>query len=106
MASVSYRGRVPGPGSGELLDLARLQDFARSLAPGLRVTTKRASWLRRSTHLRRLDEQTQLLADVYRSVADDVHRGEPISPSAEWLLDNFHLITNEVLSVRHDLPAR
>ena len=106
MPTVSHRTGVQAPGSGELLDLARLQDFARSLALELRVTTKRASWRRRSTHFRRLDRQTRLLADVYRSVADDVHRGEPVSPSAEWLLDNFHLITNEVRSVRRDLPPR
>ncbi|MEO5822306.1 MAG: glucoamylase family protein [Vicinamibacteraceae bacterium] len=37
-------------------------------------------------------------------MANDVHRGETISPAAEWLLDNFHLIINEVRTVHHDLP--
>ena len=54
--------------------------------------------------MHRLDRQARSLAEVYRTVADDVHRGETISPAAEWLLDNFHLITNEVRTVHHDLP--
>ena len=33
-----------------------------------------------------------------------MRRAEPISPASEWLLDNFHLITNEARSIRHDLP--
>src|SRR5215471_21534756 len=92
--------------TGELLDSARLQELARSLAHGLRVSPKCRVWFGRSDHLRRLNRQTRLLADAYREVADDVHRGVSVSPSAEWLLDNFHLITNEVRSIRNDLPPR
>jgi cyclic beta-1,2-glucan synthetase len=33
-----------------------------------------------------------------------VHRGEFVSPAAEWLLDNFHLIEGELRDARHDLP--
>jgi cyclic beta-1,2-glucan synthetase len=33
-----------------------------------------------------------------------VHRGEPIPPGAEWLLDNFHMVEAEARNVRHDLP--
>jgi cyclic beta-1,2-glucan synthetase len=43
---------------------------------------------------------------TYRILADDVHRGEFLSPAAEWLLDNFHLIESEIRSVQHDLPGR
>ncbi len=45
-----------------------------------------------------------MLGQAYRSVADDVRQAEAVSPAAEWLLDNFHLIANEVRSISHDLP--
>ena len=37
-----------------------------------------------------------MLEQAYRAVADDVQHAEAVSPAAEWLLDNFHLIANEV----------
>ncbi|AMY12396.1 Cellobiose phosphorylase [Luteitalea pratensis] len=45
-----------------------------------------------------------MLEQAYRAVADDVRHAEAVSPAAEWLLDNFHLIANEVRSISHDLP--
>jgi cyclic beta-1,2-glucan synthetase len=78
--------------------------LARSLAGTLSVTPPRASGRRRSAHLRRLDQHIALLSEVYRAVADDVHREVPISPSSEWLLDNFHLVASEARSIRRNLP--
>ena len=89
---------------GEFLDLSRLQAFARSLASELRPRSSRSARWSRTGHLRRLEKHARILRDVYRTVADDVHRGETVSPSSEWLLDNFHLIANELRSIRHDLP--
>jgi cyclic beta-1,2-glucan synthetase len=48
----------------------------------------------------------RLLAAAYREVADDVHEGRPVSPAAEWLLDNFHLVANEARGVWRDLPRK
>ena len=89
---------------GEFLDLPRLQVAARELASALFPLDLAVRRWHGSRHLRRLDRQARSLAEVYRTVADDVHRGETISPAAEWLLDNFHLLTNEVRTVHHDLP--
>ncbi len=77
---------------------------ARHLAAELRPTTPRSRWWQRPTHLARLDHQAHVLAHAYRVVAEDVRRAEPVSPAGEWLLDNFHLIANEVRSIHHDLP--
>ena len=87
---------------GEFLDLPRLQVAARELASLLFPLDPKTSRWQSSRHLHRLDRQAAALAAVYRTVADDVHRGETISPAAEWLLDNFHLIANEV----RDRPPR
>ena len=95
---------VPQPPAGTLLDLARLREFAIELAHRLTLTRIRAPWGVRSAHLARIDRQLGVLSDVYQDVAEDVHRGETISPSAEWLLDNYHLMSGEARSLRRDLP--
>jgi cyclic beta-1,2-glucan synthetase len=56
--------------------------------------------------LPRLEENLRLLATAYRALADDVHRGLAVTPAAEWLLDNYHLVETEARRVRRDLPPR
>jgi cyclic beta-1,2-glucan glucanotransferase len=104
MAELISAREGPAGVRGELLDLTRLQALGRSLAGELLILQPRSSLWSRTEHLRRLNQHSRVLGQVYRTVADDVHRGETVSPSSEWLLDNFHLIANEVRSVHHDLP--
>ena len=54
----------------------------------------------------RLESHIQALDEAYRLLADDVHRGRAVAPAAEWLLDNFHLVTSQAVAVRRDLPTR
>ena len=92
----------PGPFRAELLNVERLEDHARQVAAQLHAARHpRASG--RAYH-RRLADNADALREAYRLIADDVHRGDPVPPSAEWLLDNFHLIEAEVVHVRRDLP--
>src|SRR6185436_7602568 len=42
--------------------------------------------------------------DVYMTLAEDA-RHEAMSPAAEWLLDNFHIIAAAARDIHHDLPA-
>lgn len=88
----------------EFLDLSRLQAAARLLAARLVFLEPRSRWWYRPAHLTRLAREAGVLEQAYRAVAADVRRAEAVSPAAEWLLDNFHLIGNEVRSIRHDLP--
>ena len=53
---------------------------------------------------RRLDDNTRVLEAAYRTLADDVHRGEFVTPAAEWILDNFHLVASEIRGIRQNLP--
>ena len=53
---------------------------------------------------RRIGDNAVALREAYRQLADDVHRGIAVPPSAEWLLDNFHLVEAEVAQLRRDLP--
>ena len=52
----------------------------------------------------RFDDNARVLRDAYVSMAEDVHRGEFVTPAAEWLLDNYHLVASEVRDVRQNLP--
>ena len=43
------------------------------------------------------------LREVYVALAEDAQQ-EAMSPAAEWLLDNFHIISAAARDVHHDLP--
>ncbi len=47
-----------------------------------------------------------MLRRAYQALAQDVRRGEPVAPAAEWLLDNFYLVDAETREVRKNLPQR
>ena len=86
----------------ELLSIERLEERARALAARFTVdpSPRRPS---RSV-LPRFDDNARVLREAYVAMADDVHRGEFVTPAAEWLLDNFHLVASEILDVRRSLP--
>ena len=52
----------------------------------------------------RLADNERVLLDAYRSLAKAADEGRPITPAAEWLLDNYHLVEQQVREVRTDLP--
>ena len=56
-------------------------------------------------HLRRLNENRRTLTAVYVALAEDAQKGEPASPAAEWLLDNFHVVSAAGRDIVRDLPA-
>ncbi len=86
----------------ELLSIERLEERARALAARFTLdpTPRRAS----RNVLPRFDDNARVLRQAYLTMAEDVHRGEFVTPAAEWLLDNFHLVASEVLDVRRNLP--
>ena len=43
------------------------------------------------------------LRGVYTALAEDA-RQEAMSPAAEWLLDNFHIVSAAARDIQHDLP--
>ncbi len=86
----------------ELLSIERLEERARALAARFTLdpNPRRAS----RNVLPRFDDNARVLREAYVTMADDVHRGEFVTPAAEWILDNFHLVAAEVLGVRRNLP--
>ena len=99
-----HRSKGERPLRAELLSIERLEDRARGLAASF--TLARDTQGRGHQFFPRLDDNARVLHEAYRILADDVHRGEFLSPAAEWLLDNFHLIESEIRGAQHNLPRK
>jgi cyclic beta-1,2-glucan synthetase len=85
----------------ELLSVELLDEHARRLAALLTIETRGGGNGR--THLRQLKGHMQALRGVYSALAADA-RDEAMSPAAEWLLDNFHIVSAAARDIQHDLP--
>src|SRR3984957_3563777 len=85
----------------ELFSSERLEQHAASLAAAQQVTQRRSA--RRSLNVRLKDNESVLLA-AYRAIGAAVGEGRPITPAAEWLLDNYHLVQEQIREIREDLP--
>src|ERR1700693_1939160 len=85
----------------ELFSVERLEQHAASLAAAPQVATRHAA--HRTLGVRLRDNETVLLA-AYRAIAAATGEGRAISPAAEWLLDNYHLVEEQIREIRQDLP--
>src|SRR6202789_2003978 len=85
----------------ELFRSERLEQHAASLAAAQGVTQRRSA--RRSLGARLKQNESVLLA-AYRAIGAAVGEGRPITPAAEWLLDNYHLVEEQIREIRQDLP--
>jgi cyclic beta-1,2-glucan synthetase len=54
----------------------------------------------------RRKENGEKILEAYRSTDAAVARNEPITPAAQWLLDNNYLVEETVFQVKRDLPPR
>lgn len=52
----------------------------------------------------RFRENCRVLNEAYFSFADSARNKEMLAAGAEWLLDNFHVIDEQVRDIRRDLP--
>lgn len=51
----------------------------------------------------RMEDNFRVITHVYKMLNDDIRKKLPIPPAAEWLLDNFYIIEEEVKSIKQDL---
>ena len=89
------------PIRAELFSADRLYEHARSLAAAQPVGGHPARRL--SLHQRLSDNSTVLLS-AYHSIAGVISQGQPITPAAEWLIDNYYVVERQIREVRSDLP--
>ena len=89
------------PISAELFSVERLEQYALTLAANGKII---AHHERRRLLLPRFEENGKRLAEAYRVLAVAVFEGQVVSPAAEWLLDNFHIVEEQLRQIREDLP--
>jgi cellobiose phosphorylase len=54
--------------------------------------------------LKRLEENEQKLLEVRNLLVESLRSGKTITPGAEWLLDNFYLVEEQIVIARKHLP--
>jgi cyclic beta-1,2-glucan synthetase len=87
----------------EIFSIERLEQHARSLAAAQPVGS--IPGFGRSLAARLRANEKVLLA-AYRSIARAVDEGRGITPAAEWVLDNYHVVEEQIREIREDLPPQ
>jgi len=85
----------------ELFSVERLEQHAESLAGAQSVSSRPE---RGRPLARRVRDNDAALLDAYRIIAAAIADKRPITPAAEWLIDNFHLAEDQIREIRTDLP--
>ena len=89
------------PIRSELFSVERLEQHAESLAAAQPVSATPTAG---RSLVDRLGDNERVLLGAYRSIAKAADEGRPITPAAEWLLDNYHLVEEQIREIRDDLP--
>jgi cyclic beta-1,2-glucan synthetase len=85
----------------ELFGVERLEQHAQSLAAAQQVTARP---IRRPSLAARLKNNEAVLLEAYRAIGSAAGEGHTVTPAAEWLLDNYHLVEEQIREIRDDLP--
>lgn len=94
---------IAGPISGDPLGAEHLAERAGDVARGQRLTTA----LPRRGHtplLTRLHATGSILEAAQKRISDAATNGADIGPAGEWLLDNFHVVQEQMREVKESLP--
>src|SRR5436190_7150936 len=87
----------------EIFSIERLEQHARTLAAAQPVGSILGFGRSLATRLR---SNEKILLAAYRSIAKAVDEGRGITPAAEWVLDNYHVVEEQIREIREDLPPQ
>src|SRR5689334_24632925 len=88
------------PFQAEFYSVERLEQYAQTLAAEHKTVTRKG----RAQLLPRLAENGRILETAYKVLVEALRQGRSISPAAEWLVDNYHIVEEQLREIRHDLP--
>jgi cyclic beta-1,2-glucan synthetase len=97
------RGAVLPPIRSEIFGPERFAQHGRSLGLTHQAVRPRA---REATFFPRLRSNIAVLRSAHAYLGAREAGGDDISPAAEWLLDNFHLIEAQLQAIHDGLPRR
>ena len=90
------------PIRAELFSVERLEQHARSLAEAQPV----GKYPRRRRPLPAcLRDNAKILVESFREIARSAQAHRPITPGGEWLLDNFHVVEEQIREIKNGLPT-
>src|SRR5437868_4908346 len=91
------------PIRSEIFTSSRLELHGESLARA----QKTASGLHRGKNLRaRVKENSKVLEKSYKILLQAVEENRAITPAAEWLIDNFHIVRAQLKDIHDHLPSQ
>ena len=98
---VRPQAELEEPILAELFSVERLEQHAQTLAAAQKITDAP----RRGRAVGpRIAENGRVLLESYRVLARAIKDERSITPAAEWLVDNFHIVDEQLREIRDDLP--
>ena len=89
----------------ELFGTQRFEEHGRSLAQAQAVRTSK-SWGESLSFFPRVIDNIAALRQAYDYIATISQSGQYVTPAAEWLLDNFHLVEAQLQQIHEGVPRR
>lgn len=89
------------PIRSELFSPERLVEHAASLADEHVVVRRPRSVV---PLLQRLNEDAAAITASHRALSTEIEQGRAVTPAAEWLVDNMHVVVRHIGQIRQDLP--
>ena len=96
-------GVAQPPLRAEALSAEALENYAQTLAS---ITGEVAITASADGLAERLCDNRRVLRVCYAAVADEVRHNKRITPAAEWIVDNFHLVEEQLLDLESQLSDR
>lgn len=90
------------PIRAELFSIERLEQHAESLAEAQKITRR---GVRGRALLPRVKNNARVLARGYRDIAQSMREERAVTPAGEWLIDNFHVVEDQIREIIDDLPS-
>ena len=89
------------PIRAELFSVERLEQHAETLAAAQTVEDEPT---RGKPLTPRVLENGRVLLECYGELTKAIQLDQPIPPAAEWLVDNFYIVDDQLREIREDLP--
>jgi len=85
----------------ELFSAERLEQHAESLAAAQSVSSRTLAARALAPRLR---DNSRVLLATHRAIAKAIAEGRAITPAAEWLVDNYYIVEEQIRQIGEDLP--
>ncbi len=92
---------IEEPIHAEIFSIEKLKQLAESLAQTQTITSNPKKGYNLS---KRLKENEKILDDNYHAINEAVNQKQTITSAAEWLIDNFHVVKEQLKDIQEHLP--